>query len=103
MIARSDDRVAIAYGAEAASAALSPDAKLADGEAYGRAQDLLGDDFDLSFLLSMDPIVSLVESSGQADAEFEQARPYIEAFSVIASGTKVDDERARSRLVAGLR
>jgi hypothetical protein len=103
VIARSDDRVAIAYGADAASDALSPDAKLADGEAYGRAQDLLGDDFDLSFLLSMDPIVSLVESSGQADAEFEQARPYIEAFSVIASGTKVDDERARSRFVAGLK
>jgi hypothetical protein len=103
VIARSDDRVVIAYGAEAASAAFSPDAKLADADTFGEATDLLGDDFDLSFLLSMAPIVSLVQSSGEADADFEKARPYIEAFSVIASGTKIDDERARSRFVAGLK
>jgi tetratricopeptide (TPR) repeat protein len=103
VIARSDDRVVIAYGAQAASAALSPDAKLADSESFARAGELLGDDFDLSFLLSMEPIVSLVESSGDADAEFEKARPYIEAFSLLASGTRIDDERARSRFVAGLK
>jgi tetratricopeptide (TPR) repeat protein len=103
VIARSDDRVVIAYGPQAAEAALSPDAKLADSESFGRAEELLGDDFDLSFLLSMDPIVSLVESSGEADAEFEKARPYIEAFSLLASGTKIDDDRARSRFVAGLK
>jgi hypothetical protein len=102
-IARSDDRVVIAYGRQAASAALSPDAKLADSESFGQAEDLLGDDFDLSVLLSMEPIVSLVESSGEADAEFEKARPYIEAFSLLASGTKIDDDRARSRFVAGLK
>jgi hypothetical protein len=103
VIARGEDRVVIAYGAEAAAAAFSPDAKLADSETFDAAGELLGDDFDLSFLLSMEPIVSLVESSGEADADFEKARPYIEAFSVLASGTKVDDERARSRFVAGLK
>jgi hypothetical protein len=103
VIARSEDRVVIAYGAQAAAAAFSPGEQLADSESFDRAEDLLGDDFDLSFLLSMEPIVSLVESSGEADADFEKARPYIEAFSLLASGTKVDDERARSRFVAGLK
>mgnify|MGYP003559235238 CR=1 FL=1 len=81
---------------EAAAAAFAPDAKLADSESFDRAGELLGDDFDLSFLLSIEPIVSLVESSGEADAEFEKARPYIEAFGLLASGTEVDDERAMS-------
>jgi hypothetical protein len=103
VLARSEDRVVIAYGPAAAAEALTPGSKLADGESFGQAEELLGDDFDLSFLLSMEPIVSLVESSGEADPDFEKARPYIEAFSLLASGTKIDDDRARSRFVAGLK
>ena len=43
------------------------------------------------------------ESTARRDADFEKAKPYLEAFSVIASGGKLDDDRARSRLAAGLK
>ena len=37
------------------------------------------------------------------DPDFQEAKPYLEAFSVIASGGKIDDDRARSRFAAGLK
>ncbi len=103
VIARSTERVAIAYGPDAAKEALSPGAKLSDSDLFGEASDLLGDDLEPAFLLGIEPIVALVESVGEADQEWEKARPYIEAFSVIASGGKIEDDRGRSRFVAGLK
>ena len=40
-----------------------------------------------SFVLSMLPaIIQLVDALGEADADFEEARPYLEAFETIVTG-----------------
>lgn len=103
VFARGEGRVVVAFGEAAATAALSPDAKLADSELYGDAKDVLGDDLAPSFLLSMPAIIKLVDATGQADAEFEQARPYLEAFGSITAGGKVDGDRIESRTAVTLK
>jgi len=102
VLARSSERVVIAYGGEAAKAAFSPSEKLGDSEVYRAATDALGD-VDPALLLSMPAVVKLVDASGSADAEFEQARPYLDAYDVIAYGIEGGDDGGRFRLVAGLK
>jgi uncharacterized protein DUF3352 len=101
VLARSDDRVVVTYGEQAAADALEPAETLGDSDLYGNAEDALGD-LDPTFLLSMPGVVSLVEATGNADAEFEQARPYLDAFGLVAMGGRADDGQARVRIAAGL-
>jgi hypothetical protein len=51
----------------------------------------------------MPAVVSLAQSMTGGDPEFERAKPYLEAFSLIASGGKLDGDTARSRIVAALK
>lgn len=102
VLARSSERVVIAYGAEAAKAAFSPSSTLGDSELYRNGTEALGD-LDPAFLLSMPSVIKLVDASGSADAEFDQARPYLEAYDVVAYGFEGDDDGGRFRLVAGLK
>ena len=37
------------------------------------------------------------------NAEWAKAKPYLEAFTVIASGGELDDDELKSRSVAGLK
>jgi hypothetical protein len=100
VLARSADRVVVSYGQEAAKEALNPSAKLADAEIYDQTKDALGD-VEPALFVSMPSIIKLVDASGSADADFEKARPYLEAYDVIAYGFKGDSDGARLRLVAG--
>lgn len=84
-VATSGDRVAIGAG-PATQALLSGDGGLTDSEAFGDAQDAIGGDKEISFFTQMDPIVELVESTGGDDAEFQEAKPYLEAFDFFAGG-----------------
>jgi hypothetical protein len=101
-IARSDDRVVIGVGEKATADALAPASKLGDSELYGQAKDLL-DDVDPTLLLSMPDLVKAVDASGDTDADWQKAKPYLEAFTVIASGGRLDDDELQSRAVAGLK
>jgi hypothetical protein len=101
VLARSEDRVVVTYGEKAAVEALEPADMLAESELYGQAKEALGD-IDPTFLLSMPGVLSLVDATGNADAEFQQARPYLEAFGFVATGGSSDDDRARVRIAAGL-
>jgi hypothetical protein len=40
---------------------------------------------------------------GTPDADYAKARPYLRAFSVLASGGSVKKDEARSRFAAGLK
>jgi hypothetical protein len=100
--ARSADRVVIALGRQAATDALGGGERLADSDTYGAAKSVLGD-VEPGFLLSMPAVLELVRSSGEADADFEQAEPYLEAFGVVAGGSSRDGDTARSRTAAELR
>ena len=99
-----DERLAIGVGEKAAADALSPAEKLSDSGAYGEAKSLLGDDIEPGFVLSTCRRSSRSrEAMSGTDPDFQEAKPYLEAFSVIVSGGKIDDDRARSRFAAGLK
>ena len=103
MLARGEGRVVGAFGESAAAAALKPSAKLADSDVYDDVEEILGDDLKPSFVLSMPAILELVEATGEADAEFEKARPYLEAFGTVTSGGKSDGDRVESRTAVTLK
>jgi hypothetical protein len=100
--ARGNGRVVIAYGATAAADALAPKQKLGDSPTFAEAKSLLGDGYEPGFVLSMPALVALAQS-GDSDHTFAQAKPYLDAFSVVASGGKLDGDTSRSRIVAGLK
>jgi Protein of unknown function (DUF3352) len=102
VLARGAGRVVAAYGEEAASAALDPDAKLGDAGNFAAADDVLGD-VEPAFLLSIADAIKLADATGGTDAEFEKARPYLEAFGVVAAGGKSDGDRVESSLAVTLR
>ena len=101
ILARSDERVVVSYGVDAAKAALNPDGKLGDADIYHQAEDKLG--MDPAFVMSMPTVLSLVDASGQADADFQQVRPYLQPYDVIAYGAEAQGDGGRFRLVAGLK
>jgi Protein of unknown function (DUF3352) len=102
ILARSNDRVVIGVGEAATADGLAPASKLGDSELYGQAKDLLGD-VDPTLLLSMPDLVKAIEASGDTDADFAKAKPYLDAFSLIASGGSLKDDELKSRAVAGLK
>jgi hypothetical protein len=102
VLARGEGRVVAAYGEEAATAALQPDAKLGDAALYDDAKSILGDDMEPAFLLSIPAVIELVDATGAADAEFEEARPYLEALGSLTSGGKADGDRVESRFAVTL-
>ena len=51
----------------------------------------------------MPDLVKAVDASGDTDADWQKAKPYLEAFTVIASGGELDDDELKSRAVAGLK
>lgn len=103
ILARGQGRVVAAYGAPAANAALSPDARLGDGEGFGAAEDILGDDIEPTLLLSVADVIRLAAAVGATDAEFDKARPYLESLGVVTSGGKGDGDRMQSRVAVTLR
>ena len=103
VLARGEGKMVAAYGTDAAADALSPGSKLGDAATFNDAKDMLGDDMNPSFVLSMPAIIELVDAFGEADAEFEQARPYLEAFETIVAGGSADDDTVRSRTAVTLK
>lgn len=103
VLARGNGRVVLAYGVRAAAAGLSAAHTLGDADAYARARDALGDDLDPAGLVSLPAIVALVDGSGTADADWQRAKPYLEAFDVLTWGAERDGDKIRLRYVAGMR
>jgi hypothetical protein len=101
ILARAEGRVVAAYGKRAATAALAPDAELADSDGFGAAEEILG--VEPSFLLSVADVVKLADALGETDAEFDEARPYLEALGVVTSGGKAEDDRVESRVAVTLK
>jgi hypothetical protein len=92
VLARSDERVVIAYGADAAADALSPSSKLESAPLYDEAKSALGD-MDPGLVVSMPAVLKLIEAAAPPDPDFEKAKPYLGAYDAIALG--YDDGRAR--------
>jgi hypothetical protein len=82
---------------------LDPDSSLADDDRYQGAVDALGDDFS-PLLYTYLPSLFIVAELGGAgeDPDYRAAKPYLDAFSYLIAGTRIDDGVAVSRLVVGL-
>ena len=102
-LARAEGRVVAAVGKDAATAALDPKSKLADSAVLGQAKDVLGDGNAPSFVLAMPSVLALVEAMGETDADYAEAKPYLETIGVIAGGGSTEDDDVRSRVAAGFR
>ena len=103
IVARGEGKVVAAYGEEAASDALAPNATLGDTDGFGAAEDILGDGMEPSFLLSIADVIALADATGETDAEFEEARPYLETLGVLTSGGKSDGDKLQSRVALTLK
>lgn len=72
---------------------------LTESSGFQAAEEAVGDGADLAFLVEMEPIVDLVESTGEDDADFQEAKPYLEAFDLSAAGGQVDGDTTTQRFV----
>ena len=99
VIARGSGLVVITVGRAAAEAALGSDDRLGDTDLYSEAEELVG--MEPGALLSMPALLELVKASGP-DPGFEEAEPYLEAYSVVAAGTIADGDEVVGRVAAGL-
>jgi hypothetical protein len=104
IVARSAEKVVVTYGPNAATAALKPSSKLGDSDTWKGAQAALDDDdMQPTLLVAMAPILKLVDSSSSGDADYAKVKPYLEAYDVLALGSKTSDGNARVRFAAGLK
>jgi hypothetical protein len=102
VFARGNGKVVIAYGSDAATAALTPADKLGDAELFAQAEDAL-EDIEPGFLLSMPAVIDVARSVSTTDAEYEKVKPYLEAYDVVAFGAEGGSGRAKLRVAAGLK
>ena len=102
IIARTHDRVVLGFGEKATADAISPSSKLGDSELYKQGKEAL-DGYDPTLLVSMPEVIKAVEASGPTDPDWAKAKPYLEAFTVIASGGELSGDELKSRAVAGLK
>jgi hypothetical protein len=100
VIARGSGLVVATAGREAAEAALSSGDRLGDTDTYSEAEELVG--MEPGALVSMPQLLELIDAFG-ADPDFEEARPYLEAFSVLAAGSTAKGDEATGRFAARLR
>ncbi len=96
VIAQGGDRVVLAFGEAAAAEALSPTGDtIADSGRYDAAKASI-DGIAPSVIVSVPTILSLVESSGDTDADYAQAKPYLEKLDQAVTGTEKDGDQLRS-------
>ncbi|HET8822196.1 MAG TPA: DUF3352 domain-containing protein [Thermoleophilaceae bacterium] len=89
-------RVVFAYGERAASDAADPSETLGDAPEFAEARDSLGD-YEVSMFLLMQPIFDLVDSSESAnDADWQEAKPYLEPLDALIGGTSGEGGDLRS-------
>ena len=98
-----DGKVIAGLGEDSIDTALDPDSTLGDSETFERAADTL-DGATASVFLDFEPIVELIEGTGQAtsDPDYQQAKPYLDALDYFTVGTSLDDDRATARIVLGV-
>jgi Protein of unknown function (DUF3352) len=99
VIARDSGLVVITAGRAAAEAALGSEDRLGDTDLYSSAEELVG--MEPGALVSMPELLELVNGYGP-DAEFREAEPYLEAYSVVAAGSVADGDEVTARVAAGL-
>jgi hypothetical protein len=92
-------KVVVAYGDAAARDALKPRSTLGDDPDFGAAAKALGGGFSVSTFVAVKPILALAENLGASnDADYQQAKPYLEPFGALVGGAKKQGDKLDSRL-----
>jgi hypothetical protein len=94
-------KVVFAYGDAAAKDAVDAADKLGDSPDFTSASDSLGD-YDVSAYLLMKPIIDLVDSTPAGDdADWQDAKAYLEPVSALVAGTSGsgDDIKSAFKLI----
>jgi hypothetical protein len=100
-----DGKVVLAVGADTIDDVVSPSETLDGSDRFNAATDALGDGVTPSFFLDFAPVISLIESTGQAtqDPDYQSAKPYLDALDYLVSGSKVDGDRSTASIVLGVK
>jgi Protein of unknown function (DUF3352) len=97
-----EDSLVGAFGTTIADV-LEPESSLADDDRYQDAVGALGDDFSPLLYTYLPSFFTVAELGGAGDdPDYRVAEPYLDAFSYLIAGTRMDDGVAVSRLVVGL-
>lgn len=98
-----DERFLVAIGDAALDSAVQPRGTLGEEQGFTQAAGALGEGLQPSFYVSVPGLVGLAESFGLAqDPSFQQARPYLDAFTALVSGGARDGDVSRNRVALGL-
>ncbi len=97
-----DDKVVIAYGQQAAAAAVGQSQTLADSSALQKATADLGDS-QATFFLDGPTVLQVAKNFGaKGDPNYEQAKPYLDALAYIVAASGTEGGRAVFRLLVGV-
>lgn len=98
-----DGRLVAGLGSESVEEAFGAEEPLGDSDGFSAASAEL-DDLEPSFYFDFEPLVELIESTGQAadDPGYAEAKPYLDALDFLVFGQALDDERLRFRVSLGL-
>lgn len=103
-IVQRGERVVAAYGDRAAEELLEPSRPLTENQEFTDASERLGEDYEVSNYIAVEPIIELVEGVVGPDEEgYAEAKPYLEAFSRLITGSRKDGEDVVSRTRIELR
>lgn len=103
VVATKGDRVAIAYGLPAATRALSTGGPTLSGNAgFEAAAEVLGDT-PISAYLDGPAVLGLIDSLvGPGEADFEAAKPFLEAIEYVAVGSGAEGDRSTAKVIVGI-
>jgi hypothetical protein len=104
-VALTDDRFVVAIGGkDVLGQAISPGQQLGSSPAFTAAAGKLGNGLQPSFYLDFTQVTKLIESFAGTNADFQKAKPYLDAFGAIVAGAKSEGSGVtRSRFVVTLR
>lgn len=100
-----DGKLIAAGGSEDVASVLDPDQTLADSDRFKTATGNLAEGATPSFFLDFPPMVTLIESQGQAsdDPDYQAAAPYLHALDYLVAGSAVDGDRMTGSVVLGVK
>lgn len=100
-IVQRGERVVAAYGDQAAEELLDPSRPLSENREFTDASERLGKDYEVSNYIASEPIIELLDRIvGSGDEDYAEAKPYLEAFSRLITGSRKqgEDVAARTRI-----
>ena len=102
-IAQQGDKLVIGYGANSVRQTLSPSQPLSNSEPFSSARGQVAD-LGTDFFLDLPKVFRLADSLGaKSDPDYRQAKPYLNAFSYLVTGSGTQGDQAELKAVLGLK